>query len=65
MPYLEPMSLSNDDYYALTAWMLNRNDIIAADTVINKESLPNVEMPNRDGFVNAYPDIPGEYDYVE
>ena len=65
MPYLEPMSLSNDDYYALTAWMLNKNDIIAADTVIDKESLPKVAMPNRDGFVNAYPDVPGEYDYLE
>lgn len=65
MPYLTPMSLTNDDYYALTAWMLNKNDIIAADAEINKHSLPNVAMPNRDGFINAYPDIPREYDYLE
>ena len=65
MPYLEPMSLTNDDYYALTAWMLNKNDIIAADTIIDRESLPKVEMPNRDGFINAYPEVPEAYDYVE
>ena len=65
MPYQEPMSLSNDDYYAITAWMLNKNDIIAADAVMDKNTLPAVVMPNRDGFINAYPDIPDEYDYME
>ena len=65
MPYQEPMSLSNDDYYAITAWMLNKNDIIAADAVMDRNSLPAVVMPNRDGFINAYPDIPDEYDYME
>jgi cytochrome c len=63
MPYLEPMSLSNDDYYAITAYLLNRNDIIAADTVIDRNTLPDVVMPNRDGFLNAYPDVPADYDY--
>ena len=65
MPYTAPMSLTNDEYYAITAYLLNKNDIIAADTVIDRESLLKVVMPNADGFVNAYPDIPGEYDYVE
>lgn len=63
MPYLEPMSLTNDDYYALTAWMLNRNDIIGDDERMDSESLPQVEMPNRNGFINAYPEIPAGYDY--
>ena len=65
MPYTAPMSLTNDEYYAITAYLLNKNDIIAADAVIDRESLPKVVMPNADGFINAYPDIPGEYDYVE
>ena len=65
MPYTAPMSLTNDEYYAITAYLLNKNDIIAADTVIDRESLPKVVMPNADGFINAYPDIPVEYDYVE
>lgn len=63
MPYLQPMSLTNDEYYAITAFMLNKNDIIAADTVLDKESLPAVVMPNRDGFINAYEAIPDEFDY--
>ena len=65
MPYTAPMSLANEDYYAITAYLLNRNDIIAADVVIDKDSLPTIQMPNRDGFVNAYPDVPKEYDYSE
>lgn len=65
MPYTEPMSLSNDDYYAITAFLLNRNDIIAADMRIDRNSLPDVVMPNRDGFVNAYPTVPDEYDYID
>lgn len=63
MPYLQPMSLSNDEYYAITAFMLNKNDIIAADAVMDKNSLPDVVMPNRDGFINAYEEIPDEFDY--
>ncbi len=65
MPYTAPMSLTNDEYYAITAYLLNKNDIIAADTVIDRDSLPKVVMPNADGFINAYPDVPVEYDYVE
>lgn len=65
MPYQAPMSLTNDEYYAITAWVLNRNDIIDADTRIDRRSLAEVEMPNRDGFVNAWPDIPAAYDYKD
>lgn len=65
MPYTAPMSLTNEEYYAITAYILNKNDIIAADAVLDRNSLPKVRMPNRDGFVNAYPDIPQEYDYME
>lgn len=65
MPYLTPMTLTNDEYYAITAFLLNKNDIIAAAAEMNKDTLPEVVMPNRDGFVNAYPTIPAEYDYKE
>ena len=63
MPYQAPMSLTNDEYYAITAFILNRNDIIASDTVIDASSLPAIEMPNNGGFINAYPQVPAEYDY--
>ena len=63
MPYTAPMSLTNEEYYAITAFILNKNDIISADKVLDKNSLPDVQMPNRDGFVNSYPNIPEQYDY--
>ena len=51
MPFANPGSLSNDEVYALTAYMLYLNDIIDESDVMNAETLPEVEMPNRDGFV--------------
>jgi mono/diheme cytochrome c family protein len=57
MPLNEPGSLSADDTYAVTAFLLNRNKIIEANEVMNKESLPKVRMPNQDGFIpDARPD---------
>ena len=61
MPLNATMSLTNSEYYSLTAYLLHENGIIAEDDVINKDTLPKVEMPNRDGFVNAYPEIPEQY----
>ena len=58
MPFTEPQSLSNDEVYALTAYLLERNGIIDDDDVMNAETLPRVEMPNRGNFVIAYPDAP-------
>jgi cytochrome c len=58
MPLNQPGSLSADDTYAVTAFVLNRNKIIEANEVMNKDTLPKVHMPNRDGFVpDARPDI--------
>ncbi len=50
MPMHAPGSLSNDEAYAVTAYLLFANKIIAEDFEINRESLPLVKMPNRDGF---------------
>jgi cytochrome c len=55
MPYPAPGTLSNDELYAITAYLLYLNDIIDRDTVIDKDSLPAVAMPNRNGFDRAYP----------
>ena len=55
MPYAQPQSLSNDETYALTAYLLYLNEIIGEDAVMNTATLPAVEMPNRDNFVLAYP----------
>lgn len=53
MPFSMPGSLSNDDAYAVTAYILNQAHIVPDDATMNKETLPKVEMPNRNGFRNA------------
>ena len=45
MPYDTPGILSDDEVYAITAWLLNQNGIIADDAVMDAETLPAVEMP--------------------
>jgi cytochrome c len=51
MPHNAPQSLSNDQVYAATAYILFLNKIITKDTVMDAKSLPLVKMPNRDGFI--------------
>lgn len=58
MPLNQPGSLSADDTYAVTAFLLNRNKIIEASEVMDKDTLAKVRMPNRDGFIpDARPDV--------
>lgn len=51
MPRLQGGSLKPDEVYALTAFLLYKNNIIQETTVIDAKSLPKIEMPNRQGFV--------------
>jgi S-disulfanyl-L-cysteine oxidoreductase SoxD len=51
MPYQAPGSLSVNDTYAVAAYILSLNGIIAADGKLDKERLPKIQMPNRGGFV--------------
>ena len=51
MPYESPGLLSDDEIYAVVAHLLHLGGIVAEDAVLDQESLPKVEMPNRDGFV--------------
>ncbi|HEY5624815.1 MAG TPA: cytochrome c [Gammaproteobacteria bacterium] len=55
MPYLTPQTLTDDEVYALTAYLLYINDIVDRNAEMNSSTLPAVEMPNRDNFVLAYP----------
>ena len=56
MPYLQPRSLSNEEVYALTAYLLYLNGIIDENETMNSATLPAVDMPNRDNFILAYPE---------
>jgi cytochrome c len=51
MPYPTPGSLSNNDTYAVVAYILGLNEILPADGKVDRASLPNIKMPNRDGFI--------------
>lgn len=55
MPLDKPQSLTSDEVYALTAYLLYRNNIIKEDEVMDARSLPKVEMPNRHGFFPENP----------
>jgi mono/diheme cytochrome c family protein len=51
MPFQQPGSLSADDVYGVTAYLLYLNGIIGEDEMVDAASLPKVIMPNRGGFV--------------
>lgn len=55
MPASAPQSLTPDECYALTAWVLWANGIIPGDTVIDQDTLSQVIMPNREGFTSPDP----------
>jgi cytochrome c len=51
MPYNATKSMTPDELYAVSAYILNLNGVVGADEVIDAQSLPKVKMPNRDGFI--------------
>jgi mono/diheme cytochrome c family protein len=55
MPYPTPHSLTDPEVYALTAYLLSLNGVIAKDAVMDATTLPKVQMPNRGNFVLSYP----------
>lgn len=60
MPFGNAQSLSDDEVYAITAYLLYMNDVIEDDEfVLSRETFSEVEMPNVDGFIeDARPDTP-------
>jgi len=51
MPFNAPDSLSNDQVYSVTAYILSEAKIVPPDTMLDAVSLAAVKMPNRDGFI--------------
>ncbi len=56
MPGTSPLSLKDDEVYALTAFILSKNKLIGENDVMDSKNLPLVKMPNRDNFILPYPD---------
>lgn len=58
MPLSAPQSLSPDEVYSVVAWLLYQNGIIAEEFVVDARALPEIRMPNRNGFVqDPRPDV--------
>ena len=58
MPFNAPQSLTADEAYSVIAWLLFQNEIIAEEAVIDAQTLPKVQMPNRNGFIpDPRPDV--------
>jgi len=58
MPYDQPRSLSNDEVYSVAAFLLSLDGIVKENDEINAKTLPQVRMPNRDGFIpDPRPDV--------
>ena len=58
MPFNRPGSLLPDEVYAVVAYVLHLNGIVGEDDPVDAETLPRIEMPNRDGFVpDPRPDL--------
>jgi cytochrome c len=61
MPLDAPQSLTADETYAVSAWLLNRNGLVPDDAVMDADTLAAIEMPNRDAFVvDDRPDVQAE-----
>ncbi len=58
MPFNAPQSLTPDEIYALVAWLLQQNGIVAEDVILDAHTLPLIQMPNRNGFIaDPRPDV--------
>jgi cytochrome c len=55
MPLTNPLSLTDDEVYAVSAYVLFLNGIIGADVAVNAQTLPRIKMPNREGFIGDWP----------
>jgi cytochrome c len=62
MPYNAPGSLKNDEIYSLVAYILGEGNVIDKNLVMDAQSLPKVQMPNRDGFYLDDRPEPVQYD---
>lgn len=50
MPFPQPQSLTDEEVYAITAYVLYLNDLVEDDFVLTAENLASIKMPNEDGF---------------
>src|SRR5205823_6258624 len=62
MPYDHPRTLSVDEVYSVSAFILFKSGIVTENQELTEKTLPQIKMPNRDGFVpDARPDIKAKH----
>ena len=61
MPMDAPATLSNDEIYAVSAYLLYLNRIVGLDQSLDATSLPRIRMPNRDGFIGIDAQLPDSH----
>jgi cytochrome c len=58
MPFGNAQSLTDDEVYAITAYVLHLNDVLKADAVLDRETLLKIKLPNAAGFTpDPRPDV--------
>ncbi len=55
MPWTQPRTLTNNEVYALAAYIFAQNKLIGENDAMNAQTLPKVKMPNRDNFIIRFP----------
>ena len=55
MPWTQPKSLTNDEAYATVAYIFQLNGLMKDGDVLNKDTIMKIQLPNRDGFIDLYP----------
>jgi cytochrome c len=60
MPWNAPKSLSADEVYAVTAYLLNLGNVVPADFVLSDANIAQVKLPNRNGMTTAHAMWPGK-----
>ena len=55
MPWQQPRTLTDNEVYALVAFIFAQNKLIGDNDAMNTQTLPKVKMPNRDNFIIRFP----------
>ena len=53
MPWTTPGTLTPNEVYAVTAYVLFLNGVVQENAVLDATTLPKIRMPNRDNFVTV------------
>ena len=62
MPFAQPESLSDDEVYAVTAYVLYLNDLVEDDFELTRENLSSIRLPNEGSFIpDQRPDVSNKH----